>query len=68
MTCSESLFDATMSSVQDGIREKLAVMYCSEHHRSPTVEFLPDSIEGFKYRVNACCDPALKAAESALER
>jgi hypothetical protein len=68
MISSESLFDATMSSVQDGIKKKLAVMYCSEHHRSPTVEFLPDSVDGFKYRVNACCDAALKAAESALEQ
>jgi hypothetical protein len=60
--------EATMSAVQDGIRNKLAVVYCSEHHQSPTVEFVPDSTDGFKYRLHACCEPALKAAESALEK
>ena len=68
ISTSESLFEATMSAVQEGIRNKLAVVYCTEHHRSPTAEFMPDSTAGFKYRLHACCDSALKEAESALEK
>ena len=64
----ESLIETTMSAIQDGIRNKLAVVYCSEHHRSPTAEFMPDPAGGFKYRLHACCATALKTAESALEK
>lgn len=62
-----NLKEATVSAVQVGIRNKLAIVYCSEHHRKPTAEFMNDSAGGFKYRLHACCEPALRAAESALE-
>jgi hypothetical protein len=65
---SENLMKATLSAAQDRIRNKLAVVYCSEHHQNPTVEFMPDAADGFKYRLHACCDSALRAAESALEK
>ena len=64
ISTSENLTKATMLAVQDGIRKKLAVVYCSEHHRSPTAEFVPDSVGGFKYRLHACCDGGVKSSRS----
>ena len=51
-----NLFEATMSAVPAGNRNKLAAAYCLEHYRAPTAEF--DSAGGFniveyKIRVTA---------------
>jgi hypothetical protein len=52
--------------VHRGIWEKLATIHCPTHGASPTVEFAGESAEEVKYRIHACCQPTLEAAEASL--